>query len=148
MLKQSFSIMKKILAILLAVLFIVSLTVGAVSACNSHGHHNHIGHSYSNCGSSNCHTYGSAHCHTYGSSHGHCCKGKIPCHNGSCDNDTSYDDELLTNYQSNHVLTAEIHENTNLGREKYCVFSCVNTLVYITWRTPEGYLFAMYTITI
>jgi hypothetical protein len=39
MLKQSFSRMKKVLAILLAVLFVISLTVGAVSACNSHGHH-------------------------------------------------------------------------------------------------------------
>jgi hypothetical protein len=31
--------MKKVLAILLAVLFVISLTVGAASACNSHGHH-------------------------------------------------------------------------------------------------------------
>ena len=39
MLKQSFSRMKKVLAILLAILFVVSLTFGAASACNSHGHH-------------------------------------------------------------------------------------------------------------
>jgi hypothetical protein len=36
MLKQSFSRIKKELAILLAVLFIASLTIGAVSACNLH----------------------------------------------------------------------------------------------------------------
>ncbi len=78
MLKQSFSRMKKVLAILLAVLFIASLTVGAASACNSHGHH-HICHSHSNCGS--------AHCHTCGSSHGHCCNEKTPCHHGGCNDD-------------------------------------------------------------
>ena len=39
MLKQSFSKAKKVLTILLAVLFVASLTVGAASACNSHGHH-------------------------------------------------------------------------------------------------------------
>ena len=34
MLKQSFSKAKKVLTILLAVLFVASLTVGAASACN------------------------------------------------------------------------------------------------------------------
>ena len=38
MLKQSFSKAKKVLTILLAVLFVASLTVGAASACHSHGH--------------------------------------------------------------------------------------------------------------
>ena len=72
MLKQSFSRMKKILAILLAVLFVISLTFGAASACNSHGHH-HIVHSGSSCGNSNCYTCG----------HGNCCNG-ISCHKCSC----------------------------------------------------------------
>jgi len=39
MLKQSFSKAKKVLTILLAILFVASLTVGAASACHSHGHH-------------------------------------------------------------------------------------------------------------
>ena len=47
--------MKKILAILLVVIFVVSLTVGVVSAWNSHWHNHNICHSYSY-GSSNCHT--------------------------------------------------------------------------------------------
>ena len=48
MLKQSFSKAKKVLTILLAVLFVASLTVGAASACHSHGHH----HSCDSCSSS------------------------------------------------------------------------------------------------
>jgi flagellar basal body-associated protein FliL len=55
MLKQSFSKAKKVLTILLAVLFVVSLTVGAASACHSHGHH----HSCDSCSSSDgiCESY-------------------------------------------------------------------------------------------
>ena len=61
MLKQSFSKAKKVLTILLAVLFVASLTVGAASACHSHRPHH----------------CGSAHCHTC--SHGQCCNG-VSCH--------------------------------------------------------------------
>ena len=64
MLKQSFSKAKKVLTILLAVLFVASLTVGAASACHSHGHHH-------SCGS--CSSYGSPHSHTCGCSHSHTC---------------------------------------------------------------------------
>ena len=47
MLKQSFSKAKKVLTILLAILFVASLTFGAASACHSHGHH----HSCDRCSS-------------------------------------------------------------------------------------------------
>jgi len=87
MLKQSFSKAKKVLTILLAVLFVVSLTVGSASAnaCHSHGHHH---------GCDSCSSYGSSHPHTCGTcgcSNGHCCNGKIPCHHGSCNDDIIVD---------------------------------------------------------
>jgi len=84
MLKQSFSKAKKVLTILLAVLFVASLTVGAASACHSHGHH----HSCDGCSS-----YSSPHSHTCGCSHGHCCNEKIPCHHGSCNDDTTCEND-------------------------------------------------------
>jgi hypothetical protein len=84
MLKQSFSRMKKVLAILLAILFVVSLTFGAASACNSHGHH-HISHSLSR--------FGSFNRHTCGSSHGHCCNENPPCHHGSCNYEDRCNDD-------------------------------------------------------
>ena len=84
MLKQSFSKAKKVLTILLAVLFVASLTVGVASACHSHGHH----HSCYSCSS-----YGSPHSHTCGCSHGHCCNEKIPCHHGSCNDDTACEND-------------------------------------------------------
>jgi hypothetical protein len=94
MLKQSFSKSKakKVLTILLAVLFVASLTVGAASACHSHGHH-HSCDSCNSCGSSHCNTCGSANSHACGSSHGHCCNEKIPCHHGSCNDDTTYEND-------------------------------------------------------
>ncbi len=61
MLKKSFSKAKKVLTILLAVLFVASLTVGVASACPSNGHH----HSCDSCGSydsPNSHDCGCAHC--------------------------------------------------------------------------------------
>ena len=72
MLKQSFSKAKKVLTILLAVLFVASLTVGAASACHSHGHHHSCG-SCSSYGSSPSHTCGCSHSHTCGCSHSHIC---------------------------------------------------------------------------
>ena len=92
MLKQSFSKAKKVLTILLAVLFVASLTVGAASACHSHGHH-HICDSCSSYGSSNPHTCGCSHSHTGGCSHCHCCNEKIPCHHGSCNDDTTCEND-------------------------------------------------------
>ncbi len=84
MLKQSFSKAKKVLIILLAVLCVASLTVGAASACHSHGHHS--------CDS--CSSYGSPHSHTCSSSQGgHCCNEKIPCHHGSCNDDSTYEND-------------------------------------------------------
>ena len=68
MLKQSFKA-KKVLTILLAVLFVASLTAGAVSACHLHGHHH--------CGGSACHTC----------SHGNCCNG-ISCHTCNSNGET------------------------------------------------------------
>ena len=86
MLKQSFSKAKKVLTILLAVLFVASLTIGAASACNSHGHH-HSCNSCSSYGSPHSHTCGCSHSHACGCSHCHCCNEKIPCHHGSCNDD-------------------------------------------------------------
>jgi hypothetical protein len=82
MLKQSFSKAKKVLTILLAVLFVVSLTVGAASAsaCHLHGHHH-------SCGS--CSSYGSPHSHTCGCSHSHPCG----CSHGSCNDDTTCEND-------------------------------------------------------
>ncbi len=80
MLKQSFIKAKKVLTILLAVLFVASLTVGAASACNSHGHH----HSCDSCSS-----YGSPHSHACGCSHSQTC-GCSHCHcndDNACEND-------------------------------------------------------------
>ena len=70
MLKQSFSKAKKVLTILLAVLFVASLTVGAAGAC-SHGHHHSCG-SCSSYGSPRSHTCGCSHSHTCGCSHCRC----------------------------------------------------------------------------
>ncbi len=83
MLKQSFSKAKKVLTILLAVLFVVSLTVGAASACHSHGHHS--------CDS--CSSYNSSPTHTCGCAHCHCCDDKIPCHHGSCNADITCEND-------------------------------------------------------
>ena len=80
MLKQSFSKAKKVLTILLAVLFVASLTVGVASACHSHGHHIVVTAAA---------VMTASHSHTCGCSHGHCCNEKIPCHHGSCNADTS-----------------------------------------------------------
>jgi len=80
MLKQSFSKAKKVLTILLAVLFVASLTVGAASACNSHGYHH-------SCGS--CSSYVSPHSHTCGCSHSHVC-GCSHCH---CNEDTACEND-------------------------------------------------------
>ena len=80
MLKQSFSKAKKVLTILLAVLFVASLTVGAASACHSHGHH----HSCDSCSSSDS-ICESACCHTC--SHGQCCNG-VSCHKCSSEGET------------------------------------------------------------
>jgi len=80
MLKQSFSKAKNVLTILLAVLFVVSLTVGAASAsCNSHDHNSC--NSCSSYGSSPAHTCGCSHSHTGGCSHCHCND------DSACDND-------------------------------------------------------------
>jgi hypothetical protein len=92
MLKQSFSKAKKVLTILLAVLFVASLTVGAASACHSHGHHP-VSDSCNSCSSSHCNICGSANSHTCGSSHGHCCNEKIPCHHGSCNDDITCEND-------------------------------------------------------
>ena len=78
MLKQSFSKAKKVLTILLAVLFVASLTVGAASACNSHGHHHSCGScngyvSRNCCNGISCHKCRNGpHSHTCGCSHCHC----------------------------------------------------------------------------
>jgi len=87
MLKQSFSKAKKVLTILLAVLFVVSLTVGAASACHSYGHHHSCGscssygNPHHNCGCSHSHDCGCSHSHTCGCSHCHCNDDK------ACEND-------------------------------------------------------------
>ena len=91
MLKQSFSKAKKVLTILLAVLFVVSLTVGAASACHSHGHHSCD--SCSSYDSSPTHTCGCSHSHTCGCSHCHCCDEKNPCHHGSCSDDITCEND-------------------------------------------------------
>jgi fatty-acid desaturase len=70
MLKQSFKA-KKVLTILLAVLFVASLTVGAASACHLHGHHHCVG-SCSSYGSPHSHSCGCSHSHTGGCSHCRC----------------------------------------------------------------------------
>ena len=88
MLKQSFSKAKKVLTILLAVLFVVSLTVGAASACHSHGHH-HSCDSCSSYGSPHSHTCGCSHSHTCGCSHSHTC-GCSHCH---CNDDTNCEND-------------------------------------------------------
>ena len=67
MLKQSFSRTKKVLTILLAVFVVVSLTVGAASACGSHGHHEYKhmnGHKYisNSCNSDTCYSCSGATC--------------------------------------------------------------------------------------
>ena len=80
MLKQSFSKAKKVLTILLAVLFVASLTVGAASACHSHGHH----HSCDSCSSSGSICESDC-CHTC--SHGQCCNG-VSCHKCSSKGET------------------------------------------------------------
>ena len=87
MLKQSFSKAKKVLTMLLAVLFVASLTVGAVSACNSHGHH-HCG-SCSSYGSTHSHTCGCSHSHTCGCSHSHTCG----CSHCRCNDDTTCEND-------------------------------------------------------
>jgi len=80
MLKQSFNKARKVLTILLAVLFVVSLTVGAASAsCNSHEHNS--------CNS--CSSYGSPHSHTCGCSHSHACG----CSNCHCNDDTASEND-------------------------------------------------------
>ncbi len=87
MLKQSFSKAKKVLTILLAVLFVASLTVEAASAFNSHGHHSCD--SYSSYGSPHSHTCGCSHSHACGCSNSHTC-GCSPCHcndDKACEND-------------------------------------------------------------
>ena len=88
MLKQSFSKAKKVLTILLAVLFVVSLTVGAASACHSHGHH-HCGN-FSTYGSPHSHTCGCSHSHTCGCSHSHACGCS---HCKCCNEDTACEDD-------------------------------------------------------
>ena len=80
MLKQSFNKAKKVLTILLAVLFVASLTVGAASACNSHGHHQ----SCDSCSSSDSISESDC-CHTC--SHGQCCNG-VSCHKCSTKGET------------------------------------------------------------
>ena len=86
MLKQSFSKAKKVLTILLAVLFVASLTVGAASACHSHVHHQ--------CGS--CSSYGSSHSHTCGCSHSHTC-GCSHSHTCGCSHCRCNDDKACEN---------------------------------------------------
>ena len=96
MLKQSFNTAKKVLTILLAVLFVASLTVGAASACHLHGHQYYGGSACHTCSHGNCCNGISCHtcssngetvcpCHTC--SHGQCCNG-VSCHTCSSSGET------------------------------------------------------------
>ena len=88
MLKQSFSRIKKALTILLAVFFVATLTVGAVSACTSNGnsHMNGYNHISNSCSSATDHSLSST-------------TPCDSCKDGSCDSceDGSCDDNCKDN---------------------------------------------------
>lgn len=100
MLKQQFSGVKKVMAILLTVFFVVSLTAGAVSACGASptktcSSCNHVnacssctasGHACSSCAAAGhtCKSCGSKSCHSKYHKH-HSCKSKsCGCSAGGC----------------------------------------------------------------
>lgn len=99
MLKQSFSRIKKVLTILLAVFFVATLTVASASACSYNGHAGSNSCGYSNycdhnCNSNKCSDYSNGCISGYSNSHNNC--EYDSCSNGcisGCSNSHSYECE-------------------------------------------------------